>query len=140
MSLDLTLAEYEDLCEAIAYSGYAPMTVRAYLEARELPSRLVVMRHDVDTTPKNEPEMALIEKDSGIRATYYFRYKRGVFRPGGRCAHAGQVWHGDVQDPVSKVYHEGLAYPGEMLLGAIEAKEFLATGCEKSDGHPRWCR
>ncbi len=82
MSLDFTLAKYTDLCEAIASSGYAPMTVRAYLEARELPSRLVVMRHDVDTTPKNEPKMALIENDFGIRATYYFRYKRGVFQPG----------------------------------------------------------
>ena len=82
MSLDFTLAKYRDLCEAIASSGYAPMTVRAYLEARELPSRLVVMRHDVDTTPKNEPRMALIENDFGITATYYFRYKRGVFQPG----------------------------------------------------------
>lgn len=62
-------------------SGYAPMTVQDYLEARDLPSRLVVMRHDVDTTPKNEPKMALIENGFGIRATYYFRYKRGVFRP-----------------------------------------------------------
>jgi hypothetical protein len=82
MSLDFTLEKYRDLCKAIASSGYAPMTVRAYLEARELPSRLVVMRHDVDTTPKNEPKMALIENDFGIRSTYYFRYKRGVFQPG----------------------------------------------------------
>ena len=82
MSLDFTLAKYRDLCEAIASSGYSPLTVRAYLETRELPSRLVVMRHDVDTTPKNEPKMALIENESGIRATYYFRYKRGVFQPG----------------------------------------------------------
>jgi hypothetical protein len=82
MSLDFTLAKYTDLCEAIAFSGYAPMTVQAYLEARELPSKLVVIRHDVDVTPKNEPRMALIENDFGIRATYYFRYKRGVFQPG----------------------------------------------------------
>jgi len=57
------------------------MTVRAYLEAPEVASRLVVMRHDVDTTPNNEPKMALIEREFGITATYYFRYKRGVFRP-----------------------------------------------------------
>lgn len=81
MSLDFTLGKYTDLCEAIAFSGYVPMTVRDYLEARELPSRLVVMRHDVDVVPKNEPKMALIENDFGIRATYYFRYKRGVFEP-----------------------------------------------------------
>lgn len=81
MSLDFTLEKYTDLCEAIAFSGYVPMTVRDYLKAQELPSKLVVMRHDVDVVPKNEPKMALIENDFGIRATYYFRYKRGVFEP-----------------------------------------------------------
>jgi hypothetical protein len=81
MSLDFTMAKYTDLCEAIADSGYTPMTVRAYLEAQEMPSRLVVMRHDVDASPRNEPRMALIESDFGIRATYYFRYRRGVFQP-----------------------------------------------------------
>jgi hypothetical protein len=81
MSLDFTLAKYRDLCKAIASSGYAPMTVRAYLEMPEPTSRLVVMRHDVDTTPNNEPEMALMERGFGITATYYFRYKRGVFCP-----------------------------------------------------------
>jgi hypothetical protein len=57
------------------------LTVRAYLETRDLPSKLIVMRHDVDTSPKNEPMTALVESDFGISATYYFRYKGGVFRP-----------------------------------------------------------
>jgi hypothetical protein len=57
------------------------MTVRAYLERQDMPSKLAVMRHDVDVRPKNEPKMALVESDFGIRATYYFRYKVGVFQP-----------------------------------------------------------
>jgi len=81
MSLDFTIEKYTDLCEAIAFSGYTPLTVRAYLETRDLPSKLIVMRHDVDTSPKNEPMTALVENDFGISATYYFRYKGGVFRP-----------------------------------------------------------
>jgi hypothetical protein len=81
MSLDFTLAKYRDLCKAVASSGYVPMTVRTYLETPDPTSRLVVMRHDVDTTPNNEPKMALMEREFGIMATYYFRHKRGVFRP-----------------------------------------------------------
>ena len=81
MGLDFTMEKYTDLCETIASSSYAPMTVRDYLEASSLPYRLVVMRHDVDVTPRNEPRMALIENDFDIRSTYYFRYKRGVFDP-----------------------------------------------------------
>jgi hypothetical protein len=81
MSLDFTIEKYTDLCEAIAFSGYTHLTVRAYLESRDLPSKLIVMRHDVDTSPKNEPMTALVESDFGISATYYFRYKGGVFRP-----------------------------------------------------------
>lgn len=81
MSLDFTIEKYTDLCEAIAFSGYTPLTVRAYLEAPDLPSKLIVMRHDVDTSPRNEPKTALVESDFGISATYYFRYKGGVFRP-----------------------------------------------------------
>ena len=81
MSFDFTIEKYRDLCEAIASSDYTPMTVRAYLETRDLPSKLVVVRHDVDVRPENEPRTALIESDFGIRATYYFRYKGGVFQP-----------------------------------------------------------
>jgi hypothetical protein len=81
MSLDFTIEKYTDLCEAIAFSAYTPLTVRAYLEARDLPSKLIVMRHDVDTSPRNEPMTALVESDFGISASYYFRYKSRVFRP-----------------------------------------------------------
>lgn len=81
MSIDFTIGKYTDLCEAIAFSGYTCLTVRAYLETRDLSSRLIVMRHDVDASPRNEPKTALIESDFGISATYYFRYKPNIFRP-----------------------------------------------------------
>ena len=81
MSLDFTIEKYTELCEAIAFSGYTPMTVRGYLEMGNPPLRLVVVRHDVDSTPKNESKTALVESDFGISATYYFRYKGSVFQP-----------------------------------------------------------
>jgi hypothetical protein len=81
MNLDFTMGKYMDLCQAIVSSGYAPMTVRAYLEMQNLPSKLVVVRHDVDAPPKNELRTALIETGLGMSATYYFRYNDRVFQP-----------------------------------------------------------
>ncbi len=81
MRLDFTMERYRDLCQAIVQSGYTPMTVRGYLEAATLPARLAVVRHDVDSTPRQEPRIAGIEDSLGIRATYYFRHRPGIFRP-----------------------------------------------------------
>lgn len=81
MRPDFTMDRYRDLCEAIVESEYVPMTVRDYLETKRLPPRLAVVRHDVDVTPRHERKVAQIESNLSIRATYYFRYKRGVFRP-----------------------------------------------------------
>jgi len=39
------------------------------------------MRHDVDRRPGNALNTARIEREFGIRATYYFRMNRNVFRP-----------------------------------------------------------
>jgi hypothetical protein len=81
MRLDFTMERYRDLCEAIVQSGYTPMTVRGYLEAETLPARLAVVRHDVDSAPRQEPKIARIENGFGIKATYYFRHRHSIFRP-----------------------------------------------------------
>jgi len=109
MSLDFTIEKYTDLCEAIAFSGYTPLTVRAYLETKDLPPRLVVVRHDVDASPRNEPKIALVESDFGIRATYYFRYKASIFKP-------------DVMREIAALGHE-IGYHYETLDRARGDKE-----------------
>jgi hypothetical protein len=101
VSIDFTMNKYADLCEAIAFSGYTPLTVRAYLEMQDLPSKLVVVRHDVDASPRNEPKTALIESDFGISATYYFRYKPNIFKP-------------DVMLEIAAMHHE-IGYHYETL-------------------------
>ena len=66
---------------AILSSGYTPMTVLAYLESPGLPGRFAIIRHDVDRSIGNARRMAQLECDLGISATYYFRFRRGTFRP-----------------------------------------------------------
>lgn len=75
---DFTLAKYRELCEAIL-KGYKPMTVKSYLMLNPSGS-VVIMRHDVDRKPESALRMAELEREMGIKSTYYFRMKKGVFR------------------------------------------------------------
>jgi hypothetical protein len=77
---DFTLQRYRDLCEEIIGSGYRVFTVNDFLLQRPR-SDFVILRHDVDSRPWMALKMAGIEKDLDIRATYYFRFAKGIFDP-----------------------------------------------------------
>lgn len=47
----------------------------------KLPEHFVLMRHDIDRSVKNALQIAHIEEEFGIRATYYFRATRSTFVP-----------------------------------------------------------
>jgi hypothetical protein len=80
---DFTLAKYEALCRALAEAGYAGVSVGDYLARgpAERPERLVLLRHDVESSPAHALRMAEVERRRGFVATYFFRTKRGVFDP-----------------------------------------------------------
>ncbi len=74
-----TLDSYRDLCRAILRADYRVQSVRDFLQAPA--QHCVVMRHDVDRFPGNALRMAHVERDLGIRSTYYVRAVRWVFDP-----------------------------------------------------------
>ena len=78
MSLDFTLAKYDELCGALAGQGYAAWTLGEYLvrPAAERAGRLVLLRHDVESSPAQARRMAEVERARGLAATYFFRVKR----------------------------------------------------------------
>lgn len=57
------------------------LTFRDYLNRQELSGKYIILRHDVDRKPGNALRMAEIEKEFGIRSTYYFRMQRNTFKP-----------------------------------------------------------
>jgi hypothetical protein len=67
-----THAAYADLVDAIDAAGCETMTVREYLSPDRLPERFVVLRHDVDRKPGRAEELARLEADLGVSASYYF--------------------------------------------------------------------
>jgi len=67
------LIAYKRLCNAINESGNQIYTVRSFFENNPKDSFLI-LRHDVDSSPRKALAMAKIEHSLGIRSTYYFRY------------------------------------------------------------------
>ncbi|MBE9594264.1 MAG: hypothetical protein IMF19_12400, partial [Proteobacteria bacterium] len=79
MNRDFTLAKYEELCNAIVQSGYAVVSIKDYLSLQP-PGKVIILRHDVDRKPEKALQMAEIERGFDLRATYYFRSTKEVFK------------------------------------------------------------
>jgi hypothetical protein len=73
--MDYTQRKYIKFCNAIKNSGYVSITVNELLQKKDLRlnQKYVILRHDVDRMPKTAFDLAKIENDFGLRASYYFR-------------------------------------------------------------------
>ena len=78
MTLDFTLGKYDELCAALAGEGYVAWRLGDYFTRprAECPPRLVLLRHDVESSPAQARRMAEVETARGLVATYCFRVKR----------------------------------------------------------------
>lgn len=70
---DFTLKNYKELLATIFDSGYSITSLRNYLLDNNPGDKLVIFRHDVDRKPINALNMARLENELGIKASYYFR-------------------------------------------------------------------
>lgn len=70
--MDFTLKEYRRLIRALKERGFAALTFAEYLKG-ERPEKFVILRHDVDLKPGNSLAVARLEKEEGMKASYYFR-------------------------------------------------------------------
>ncbi len=78
---DFTHQSYRLLLTKLIEYGYTILSYRDYLEQKDGPERLVILRHDIDRDPKGALQMAKIETDLGIVASYYFRIVPEAFDP-----------------------------------------------------------
>ena len=76
---DFTIHKFLQLCKAIS-SNYATVTMTEYI-CKQHPDKFILLRHDVDRMPERTLETAKIEYELGIKATYYFRTNKSVFKP-----------------------------------------------------------
>ena len=78
---DFTMETYEKLCHSLIDSSFTFNTVEEAILSPDLKNKIAIMRHDVDSKPLNSLKMAQLESSLGIKSTYYFRFKKGIFVP-----------------------------------------------------------
>jgi hypothetical protein len=69
--MDFTLKTYLALLKALQEAGYAFRTFAEYLENSN--GKIIILRHDVDKFPLNSLAFSEVQRDLGIRGSYYFR-------------------------------------------------------------------
>lgn len=89
--MDFTLSKYEAICAALVETGYHSIAIGDYIqqaaiatpasEDREPVTNTVLLRHDVDSRPRQATKLAAIEQRYGLTATYFFRTVKSVFHP-----------------------------------------------------------
>lgn len=77
--MDFTLKKYRKLLENIQSSGFETYGILDWFEQK--PDSGVLIRHDVDRRANNSLKVAKLEKELGIKSTYYFRITSGSFKP-----------------------------------------------------------
>ena len=70
--MNFTPTKYKTLLKTLKKAGYAFYTFSGFIE-NPPETKTVILRHDIDKLPANAMEMAQLEHDMGIKATYYFR-------------------------------------------------------------------
>lgn len=78
--LDFSIPAFWELSSSLA-RNYEPLTMTEYFSSKHLPEKFAIIRHDVDRMPGHSLETARIESELGIKATYYFRATKNVFKP-----------------------------------------------------------
>ena len=69
--VDFTLASYTFLLETLIRQGFSFQTFESVIFNPQ--NKVIVLRHDVDKSPKNAERIAEIEKSFNIVASYHFR-------------------------------------------------------------------
>ena len=77
--MDFTLFAYKQLLSTLQFQGYFFQTFEEYIQKPKV--KVIILRHDVDRLPGNALKTALLENESGIRASYFFRTIPQTFKP-----------------------------------------------------------
>jgi hypothetical protein len=79
--MDFTFTAYQRYLEIIKSQYSFIPTFSEIFSTSSLPVSYCMIRHDVDRKPLNALKMAELEKEMGLRTTYYFRTKANTFKP-----------------------------------------------------------
>ena len=106
--MDFTLNTYHSLLKALIKQGYKFQTFHKYIEKPNTKS--IILRHDVDKLPENSLQFAKIQKELGIKGSYYFRVVPESFNT-------------DIIKEIAEIEHE-VGYHYETFDEAVKSFKF----------------
>jgi hypothetical protein len=77
VNLDFTIKTYKILISALIDQGFSFFTFSDYISGHNHDTKSIILRHDVDKLPLNSLRFAQIQKEFGLKCTYYFRMVPG---------------------------------------------------------------
>jgi hypothetical protein len=78
--IDFTLLKYEKLVKTFKQQSYSFLTFEKYCSQTDKCEKTLILRHDVDKKPENSLKVATIEKELGVRSSFYFRAVKKSFK------------------------------------------------------------
>ncbi len=78
---DFTLNIYKGLLQSAIDGGYTLTSYEDYIANKDRYKRIFILRHDVDRLPENSLRTAQLQKELGVKGTYYFRIVKKSFHP-----------------------------------------------------------
>ena len=69
--MDFALSSYKQLISTLQSQGFFFQTFEEFIQNPK--EKVLILRHDVDRLPENALMMARMEKEAGVKASYYFR-------------------------------------------------------------------
>jgi len=106
--MDFTLSAYKQLILTLQFQGYFFQTFEEYIQNPK--EKVLILRHDVDRLPGNSLVIAKIEKEAGIKTSYYFRIVR-------------QSYDENIIRQIAEMGHE-IGYHYENLSAVNSRKDF----------------
>ena len=79
--MDFTINLLPKLYKALQSQGFSFISVSDILQKKEISSKYIILRHDVEKYYENALEFARIQNELGIRGVYYFRISENHFKP-----------------------------------------------------------
>jgi hypothetical protein len=80
--IDFTHQVYKQLLQTFLDNDFQFITVEEYFNSNyDNKKPFIMMRHDVDRRPNNSLNMAKLEYNLGVKATYYFRTTPQILKP-----------------------------------------------------------
>jgi len=113
LSCNFGIAHYFETLNAYHDAGYSITPVSDYFQGHTF-NKHILLRHDVDLSLDYALELALLEKDNGIKATYYILLHSGLYN-------SAEILGTEKIRDIRRAGHEiGLHVDSRYYLGQIE--------------------